>query len=75
MRIKGILIHHIDNVHKRMGDEVTVELSPREFLEQMTHKQISELLEMINLPQPQQEFCECKPDKKGQLPVTPGRNK
>ncbi len=33
------------------GDKATIELSIREFLEQLTHKQVGELLEMINLPQ------------------------
>ncbi len=54
-------------------ENATIELSPRELLEQLTHKQIGELLDEINLPQPAKEekSCKCKPDRKGQLPATP----
>ena len=33
----------------------TIELSLRELLEQLTHKEVNELLEMINLPPPHPE--------------------
>lgn len=49
--VKGYATH-FDS--KNLQD-TTIELSPREFLEQISHKQIGELLKMINLPQPQQE--------------------
>ncbi len=44
------------------GTEATIELSPRELLEQIPHAQIAELLEMINLPQPQQEHSKQNKD-------------
>ena len=42
--------------------EATIELSPRGFLEQLTHKQIGKLLDMINLPQPKPELL-CEEEK------------
>lgn len=65
--VKGKFIKWDEYAGEGQIDETaTIELSPRELLEQIPHQQIGELLEMINLntksllpEKPQQEFCKC----------------
>ena len=51
MRIKGYRVS--DNII--LQTENIIEISPRDFLEQITHKEVGELLELINLPKSKAE--------------------
>lgn len=60
MQIIGKLVSEIGLGTKDY--QAIIELPPRELLEQLTHKQIGELLEMINLPEPKKDIEELKGD-------------
>ena len=52
MKLKGRLMTVLE---KDFNPVATISIEPRELLEQTTHKEINELLKLINLPQPQPE--------------------
>lgn len=68
MRIKGKCINAwgTGNYTGEMTSQAEIELTPRELLEQITHKDVGDLLDEINLPKEKSDkipFCECKEPK------------
>ncbi len=68
IKLKGRLLSPIINKNTneirlaRVGEEAEIILTPRELLEQLTHKEVGGLLDLINLPQPKQKepiFFDC----------------
>lgn len=57
MRISGKLIFYSKG--SRELDTSMIEVSPLELLEQITHKEVGELLELINLPKAEAQHCCC----------------
>ncbi len=43
LRIKGKLVYHINNVHKRLGNEATIELTPDELCKQLNKQELGTL--------------------------------